>query len=277
MPLPNEKPLDRDDQALLELGGGLKGRMSSAFCVLQSAVDAIELSLQNEAPAALRRQLAPVLTDMAKNIAYLSRLSANAADMALARTGAPLTELSPLDLNDCLRTLARCAQEEFAARKIPATLAWAENAGDSVWVMGDVGLIDGLFANLISNAVRAGTAGRAQHLACGPGREAHFWDDGPGMDAKTLRVCLLEGQPTPESLRSGSLGLLLVHEYAAKLGWQLDAATSAQGTRIDFRLPPFEIPADLSPYLHASGRHTRQDLQRSHLRRELDGTLGTAR
>ncbi|MDD4850273.1 MAG: hypothetical protein PHO10_06180 [Gemmiger sp.] len=221
------------------------------------------------------QELTPVLAEMEQSIAYLSRLCANAADIALAYTGGFCSEKMPLELTETLTRLVNCVGEELLARKLDASLVLDDHVQEPLWLMADTGLVDALFANLISNSLRACPTPATLRIACLPGREPLYTDNGPGLRSTLERTCLIQGVPTPETLQQGQLGLLLVHQYANALGWTLRPENGpASGFRLRILLPPFVPPAELTLHSSAAATENRNALQRLCLSRELDGTLG---
>ena len=110
-------------------------------------------------------------------------------------------------------------------------------------------------------------------LTLSPDRTLRYADNGPGMDPAAARALLEQGRPTAELLDRGALGLLLVREYAAALGWQITVEQGA-GLRLCFRLPPQPDPAGLV-LQDSAGDAVRRGILAADLRRELDGVFGT--
>ena len=121
---------------------------------------------------------------------------------------------------------------------LPPASGW-KGAGP-LWVLGSASLLDGIFTNLLSNLLRARADGEMR-LTLSPDRTLRYADDGPGMDPTAVRALLEQGRPTAELLDRGALGLLLVRDYAAALGWQITVEQGA-GLRLCFRLPPAAGP-----------------------------------
>ena len=254
----------------LALRGGLQGRMAGGFGALQSSVDALQRYLACNAPPQLRQTALDLLDDMTGRIAQLYRLSCNAARLAAGAGMRGADEAAPLELSGYLSALAGCANEELAMRGFAARIR-LEGAGP-LWVLGSASLLDGIFTNLLSNLLCARTDGEML-LTLSPDRTLRYADNGPGMDPAAARALLEQGRPAAELLDRGALGLLLVRDYAAALGWQITVEQGA-GLRLCFRLPPQPDPAGLV-LQDSAGDAVRRGILAADLRRELDGVFGT--
>lgn len=265
----------RDREVLLELGGGLHGRMAGLFCSLEGSVEAIRRYLAVNADEKTHSQLDPVLADMLKTIDKLSRLSANAADMALGHAAGFCGPQALQNLGDRLDELEGCVNEELFSRGLAARLKIERMTEESIWVMADAGLIDSLFVNLISNSLRACKNDAKLRIYCLPERELLYTDDGPGMEETACRQWLEKGIPTMEGACKGDIGLLLVRRYAMDLGWRLKVEPQP-GFGLRMRLPAFVMPVDFGGVLRSSAREdeNRRQALRMRIGKELDGVLG---
>lgn len=258
----------------LALRGGLQGRMAGGFGALQSSVDALQRYLACNAPPQLRQTALDLLDDMTGRIAQLYRLSCNAARLAAGAGMRGADEAAPLEVSGYLSALAGCANEELAMRGFAARIR-LEGAGP-LWVLGSASLLDGIFTNLLSNLLSNLLCARADGemlLTLSPDRTLRYADNGPGMDPAAARALLEQGRPTAELLDRGALGLLLVRDYAAALGWQITVEQGA-GLRLCFRLPPQPDPAGLVVLQDSAGDAVRRGILAADLRRELDGVFG---
>lgn len=249
------------------LRGGLKGRLASDFCVVQGMVDALTRYLEKEAPEPVRTTGLEALMEVERRLRRLYRLSDNAADLALGSALRTLRAPQPVELIACLAEICDCSNEELAACGAPLRLELETGATrEPVWVEADTALIDGIAANLMSNALLAG-AGHIQ-WSCTADRRLQYRDDGPGLPA-SARDLLCGRIPEGGVPALGGTGLLLVREYAAVLGWGLDVGQGA-GTSLAFSLPPYAPdPSHLLLADDSQVRLSRQNALRQRLRREL--------
>lgn len=214
--------------------GGLKGRLAEDFCVLQGTVDALARYLEQQAPEPVRSTGMDTLREMSRRILRLERLADNAADLALGAQLRGLRALVPLELTEHLRTFCACAGEELAACGHPARVSLRQELPEGLWLEGDESLINNLLANLLSNSVRAGADEVA--LTCTADRRLRYRDNGPGADLAVMEL-LTGGTVGADCLARGGTGLLLVREYAAALGWTVQAGGDSAGFALDFVLP----------------------------------------
>lgn len=268
---PRPDPATQPD---LALRGGLKGRLAGDFCVLQGMVEALTRYLEKEAPEPVRATGLEALDEMARRLRRLERLSANAADLALGAALRGLHVSQPMDLAACLREVCDCSNEELSACGAALRMSLCDQTmtGD-LWLEGDVALVGGIAANLMSNALVAG-AGRIK-WTCTDDRRLLYRDDGPGLPGAAAD--LLRGK-VPEGVvpAVGGTGLLLVREYAAALGWTLEVGEQSGGLALTFILPQ-HVP-DPSGLLLSDDSHARQCRScalRQLFRREL-AVLGDA-
>lgn len=266
----NKSLASERENALLH--GGLRGRMAGAFCTLQSSVDALQRYLANSASPDVYDTARTMLEEMTDRIAALERLSGNAAELACGVLTRGAEELSPLELTGYLNETAACVNEELAIRGFAARLIIEKNA-EPLWVLATTGLVDGIVVNLLSNLLQA-QPGSKMYLTPGPGRTLLYRDEGPGLQKETA-VALLEQGKAPLRLRdNGSIGLLLVREYAQAMDWTVHVEPG-EGLCIRFAFPDFEMPAARRALWDAAAENrTRTGLLASRLNRELDGVFG---
>lgn len=266
----NKSLASERENALLH--GGLRGRMAGAFCTLQSSVDALQRYLANSATPDVYDTARAMLEEMTDRIAALERLSGNAAELACGVLTRGAEELSPLELTGYLNETAACVNEELAIRGFGARLI-VEKTAEQLWVMATTGLVDGIVVNLLSNLLQA-QPGSKMYLTAGPGRTLLYRDEGPGLQKETAVALLEQGKP-PLCLRdNGSIGLLLVREYAQAMGWTVHVEPG-EGLCIRFAFPDFEMPAARRALWDAAAENrTRTGLFASRLNRELDGVFG---
>lgn len=261
----------------LRLRGGLRGRMAGAFGTLQSSVDALQRYLAGSTVPTVYETAQGMLEEMCARIAYLERLSENAASLATGAMTRGAEELAPLELAGYLTEMAACANETLALREFPARVVFADHSGQpQVWIRGSTGLLDGIVSNLLSNLLQAKWDG-TMWLTLEEGRILQYSDNGPGMDPEEAGALLEQGRPSSRILSRGAIGLLLVRDYAAAMGWTVQVERG-QGMAFRFSLPPFELP----PRVHrmqdsGAKRDLRGEIMAAHLNRELDGVFGPER
>lgn len=266
----NKSLASERENALLH--GGLRGRMAGAFCTLQSSVDALQRYLANSATPDVYDTARAMLEEMTDRIAALERLSGNAAELACGVLTRGAEELSPLELTGYLNETAACVNEELAIRGFGARLI-VEKTAEQLWVMATTGLVDGIVVNLLSNLLQA-QPGSKMYLTPGPGRTLLYRDEGPGLQKETAVALLEQGKPPLRLRDNGSIGLLLVREYAQAMGWTVHVEPG-EGLCIRFAFPDFEMPAARRALWDAAAENrTRTGLLASRLNRELDGVFG---
>lgn len=259
----------------LRLHGGLRGRMAGAFGTLQSSVDALQRYLAASTVPTVYETAQAMLDQMCDRIAYLERLSGNAASLAMGAATRGAEELAPLELAGYLNEITACANESLALRNFDARVRFQDNSGQpQTWIQGSTGLLDGIVTNLLSNLIQVQRDG-VMCLTLEPDRILTYSDEGPGMDPDTARSLLEQGRPTSRILSRGAIGLLLVRDYATAMGWQVQVEPGA-GMHIRFVLPPFDGTVQAQLW-DAAASEVRSAVMTAHLDRELDGVFGPAR
>lgn len=260
----NPSPLD--EQTLLRLQGGVRGRFARSFSVLQGAVNVLERYLQHHTNGAVQDDAEPLFESIYEQIDTLQHLSGNAVDLL---TGTVLHDpqlLQPMDVAAFLRDFCAEANSELACQNAPARITLDLPAELELYLPASETLLSALLVNLVTNSVQArrdtsvtlrGTAGALRYS-----------DTGPGPDAGAL--ALLRGETVSlDMLRQGRMGLLVATVCAQDLGWQLDpCGPQENGFALEMRLPrPMAAPAAA---LHSAleSEALRARLQRL-LRREL--------
>nr|WP_317402252.1 HAMP domain-containing sensor histidine kinase [uncultured Gemmiger sp.] len=255
------------------LRGGLKGRLAEDFCVLQGTVDALTRYLEQQAPEPVRSTGLDTLQEMSRRIRRLERLADNAADLALGSQLRRLRAPLPLELTGHLQSFCACAQEELAACGHPARVQLQDETADGLWLEADDALVNSLLANLVSNSVRAGAD--AVDLTCTADRCLIYRDNGPGADPAVLEL-LMGDSISGKLLNCGGTGLLLVREYAAALGWSVQAAAEENtGFAVTFALPEHcPDPSQLVLADDSGQKEQARALCRYRLHREFAAVLG---
>ena len=260
----------------LRLHGGLRGRMAGAFGTLQSSVDALQRYLAGSTVPTVYETARAMLEQMCDRIAYLERLSDNAASLAMGAVTRGAEELMPLELTGYLKEIAACANESLALRNFDARVRFQDNSGrPQTWIRGSTGLLDGILTNLLSNLIQVQKNG-VMCLTLDTDRVLTYSDEGPGMDLATARSLLEEGCPTTRILSRGAIGLLLVRDYATAMDWQVQVEPGP-GMRIRFVLPPFDSAAQVQQLRDSAAGSVRSAIMTAHLDRELDGVFGPAK
>ncbi len=114
---------------------------------------------------------------------------------------------------------------------------------ESLFVWGDIGLIERVISNLMDNAIRHTPQHgeiRLEARAGAAGIEVSVSDTGQGISAEHLPGLLVRDSPLRlmAARRGGGLGLLIASRILSLHGSRIDAASrSGQGTRIRFTLP----------------------------------------
>lgn len=257
-----------DLQAVLY--GGLRGRLARGFNVLMGAADTLERYLSDDSAPELKRKTEPLLRIILQQTAELERLAANTAELALDVNLHTEHPLLPMDLTAYLRTLCENANRELACLTRPASVEMVGDWSEPVYLYGNDGLMNVLFANLFSNSVRA-KADAHITLECTPQRRLLYRDDGPGLSGDAC--ALLRGETASTALmRQSGTGLLLVAAYAAEMGWTLTAAAD-RGLLLTVELPPYDGPASASLHSDTAEDDCAACRQAACLRREFEATL----
>lgn len=255
MPQPNESAIMDEKEAILELGGGLQGRVSETVCALQCQVEAARRYLAMNTNPTVREDMEPLFDELLQNVLVLERLSSSAANIALARIDCIQCELEPWEIQAFLSEFQRCVNEDLALRKIKTRLVVETQGKSTFWAKTDIGMMSGIFANLISNSLQACPDQAQIVIACRPGREIFYADNGPGLTLEDYKVCLENGGLTTRILRQGCIGLILVRQYAEKLGWELHVEP-VPGFALRMLIPDFTVSDELE--LHSPSEQERR-------------------
>lgn len=166
----------------------------------------------------------------------LERLDASVTDaLSLARSGR--RELGPIELAEPLRAAAAGARPRFASRG--ARIELSEDPGAGVLVLGDAGLLEQLFLNLLLNAADAVPHGGRAGVRVEPGGDRvriRVWDEGAGM-APAVRDRVLEPFFSTKAQGTG-LGLPIARRIALSHGGDLEVdSEEGRGTTVTVVLP----------------------------------------
>lgn len=268
MARPNQSsPLD--EQTLLRLQGGVKGRFARSFSVLQGNVDTLERYLRRHTNGAMQDDTEPLFESIYAQIGELEHLSANAVDLLNGTVLHDPQQLRPMDVADYLRAFCAGTNEELACRGAEARITLDLPAGQGLYLPASEALLNALFVNLITNSVRA-RHDIAITLECGAENVLTYRDTGPGPAPELLDI-LRGGAVSLTLLHRGGMGLLVAAVCAQDLGWQLEPDAAAGGFALGMRLPQAQpAPAVLCS---DAGHKALQDRLRRLLRRELAHAL----
>ncbi len=228
-----------DDQQLA-MRGGLRGRLAEEFCVLQCELDALVHCVERDGALTARATVLSLLDKMTSRIQRLERLSDHAADLALGVALRRQRQRMTLDLVRYLQDFCQIANEELAACGSALRIIF-ETEEDRRWIETDERLMDGVLANLFSNAAAAGASSVSLKLNANC---LTYQDNGPGP-APAVRALLREGTMEKDLLAQGGTGILIVREYADAIQWTLFLPEEkATGLLLGFRLPEWRREED---------------------------------
>lgn len=248
--------------------GGLKGRFSTEFCTLQSAVDALECYVSTLDTAAKREQARELVEEMNRSIVRLERLAENTADLALCGRVPELEPLAGEEMFHYLKEFCECANGELALRGAPGRVRLADPAVQPMWLKTSRTAMDALLSNLVSNSLSADIG--AQIILTLTPDHCLAYCDGTLWPEDACGVLLGE-QPSPELASNGSTGLLLVRRYAEVLSWKIESCAAQEGqTVLQFRLPCGLSDEEGLEFLSKQNQEVSRS---SRLRMELDAVL----
>jgi two-component system sensor histidine kinase TctE len=246
----------RETRPLVEAANGLMARLGESARAQQAFVSntahqlrtplaglqtQLELLLAEVGPAEKPR--AQALLQSTQRLGHLTHQL-----LALARSGPHALEaqpLQPMDLPALLEDVASDCVDPALARDIdlgfepsPATIL------GSPWMLRE------LLLNLVHNAIAYTPQGGAVTVSCGMtaqgGAQLVVEDTGPGIPAEDRpRVFERFYRAAPSDHPGTGLGLAIVKEIADRHGAtiSLSAAASGQGTRVEVRFAPRDIPS----------------------------------
>lgn len=265
-------PSPLDEQTLLQLQGGLKGRFSRSFSVLQGAVDTLERYLERRVSGDMLDDIEPLFADIHAQVRELQHLSDNAVGLL---TGTVLHDpglLRPTDIAAYLRVFCASANDELADLGAKARVVPDLPEGQVYCLPASEALLNALLMNLVSNSVHARhdttvtvalrADGTLRYTDTGPG---------PGPDAAGL----LRGDTVnAKILRQGGLGLMIAVACAQDLGWELTLDEDAPGGFALAVQLPQPIAAGAAVLCSDAAAESLRARLRRQLRRELALALG---
>ncbi len=271
MPYLADTPLtpEQEEELALALRGGLKGRFASSFSVLQGGIDALERSLMQNAKPAMQMQIGDILRQMQCHLTKLERLAETTADLALRHTLGSDAPPRCIELVGYLQKLCGTANEELERLHYPAQMCL--QAEGTFYTESETGAVNALFAQLLSNSVKA-RADAHITLRCAPDGTLLYTDDGPGL-APQQRALLQNGMEQTKADRLDTLGLLAVAAYAAELGWKLDLPETSSGFALSLCAQAARPPQAATLQSTAAEEQYRAQQLTACLRREFTAAL----
>ncbi len=255
-----------DEQTLLRLQGGVKGRFARSFSVLQGNVDTLERYLQRHTNGAVQDDTEPLFESIYAQIDALEHLSTNAVDLLNGTVLHDPQQLQPMDVAAFLRAFCAGTNEELACRGAGAHITLDLPAGQGLYLPASEALLNALFVNLITNSVHV-RHDTVITVSGGPGNVLTYRDTGPGPAPELLDI-LRGGAVSLALLHRGGMGLLVAAVCAQDLGWQLEPEAGAGGFALGMHLPQSQ-PAPAAVLCSDAGQRALQDRLRRLLRREL--------
>lgn len=145
-------------------------------------------------------------------------------------------ELSPVDIPELLKRIARLLEDEMASGRISLQL---DLPAESVSMIADPDLLTQVLINLLQNALAASETGSGIRLGGEKvSAEARLWvqDDGKGMSPEEREKMF---DPFFTTRREGTgLGLAMVQQIVEQHGGRIEVVTAPErGTRVEIILP----------------------------------------
>ena len=225
---------DKQD-TFLALRGGLQGRMSLSFDLLENTLEVLQ-NRTADAPGSQSLQEMGELLDAARqelqDLRRLSRHTVHAACLGLTEP-----ELYPMELAGTLREMcdfcSRDLQELGSGIEVQLT---CEPGVQVLPTMGDARLVARITGNLLSNAIEAGAKQIRLHLFAD---KLVYSDDGCGMPQDAAEL-LNSGVSAARLEQCGATGLWEIRRCAEAMGWRIHAS-AGQNTRLECILPPCTV------------------------------------
>lgn len=225
---------DKQD-AFLALRGGLQGRMSLSFDLLENTLEVLQNRTADEPGSQPLQEMSELLDAARQELQDLRRLSRHTVHAACLGLTEP--ELYPMELAGTLREMcdfcSRDLQELGSDIEIKLT---CEPGVQILPTMGDARLVARITGNLLSNAIEAGAKQIRLHLFAD---KLVYSDDGCGMPQDAAEL-LNNGVSAARLEQCGATGLWEIRRCAEAMGWRI-RASAGKNTRLECILPPCTV------------------------------------
>lgn len=265
---------EEEESLELALQGGLKGRLTREFCIVQATLDALQRKMETELPPALYAGFCLPLQQMADRLQSLERMAEHTADLARTNTLCVPRDAIPMELSAYLRELCANTNQELAHMGSPARVRLEAGEQDPPFpLQSSPETLDRLFSNLFSNSLRA-RPDTTITIRCTPDRRLLYRDSGPGLPPE-LAELWGNWADAAAPLHRGRLGLYMTMLYSRDLDWQIlpppVVGEGEKGFAIGFQLPPAPpaLPKPPALYSEAAWQAERRSSQLHCLHREF--------
>ena len=231
--------------------------LAAASHDLRQPLHAMELLVSALSGKPLTAEAQSIVTDMQDSLTFARRLLDSLLDVSELEAGTITANIEDVPLGPLLRRIHQqylgiADEKGLELRLVPSSLV----------VRSDPGLIERIFDNLVSNAVRYTDEGRAL-IGCrrsGGTVRLEVWDSGPGIaEADQGKIfddfCQLDSSAKERGAGLG-LGLGLVRRLADLLNHKVRLRSApGRGSVFWVELEPtaHEAPSDTAPGRHGSG------------------------
>lgn len=221
---------------------GVSLELSRPVSLLEFDRQALQMHLDKYGPEYSMEKANAILTDMGVALNSLNRQADNLAVLcACARKMMPVKK-EPVDLAALLRSVM-AAQEEIY-RLIGVQLRLEYDPSEDWCILADRALAERILLNLLSNGLRACSAG--QQVVFALQRKAgkvclSVTDNGCGISPERARNAFLPLELSAdrgENFRSGAgVGLFLCGEFSRLMDWKISLQPLARGTCVSLLIP----------------------------------------
>jgi PAS domain S-box-containing protein len=231
--------------------------LAAASHDLRQPLHAMELLVSALSGKPLTAEAQSIVSDMQDSLTFARRLLDTLLDVSELEAGTITANFEDVPLGPLLRRIHRqylgiADEKGLELRLVPSSLV----------VRSDPGLLERIFDNLVSNAVRYTDEGRVLIgcRRCGGVVRLEVWDSGPGIpEAGQSKIfddfCQLDSSAKERGAGLG-LGLGLVRRLAALLNHKVRLRSApGRGSVFWVELEPtaHETPSDTAPGRHESG------------------------
>jgi two-component system, OmpR family, sensor histidine kinase KdpD len=167
----------------------------------------------------------------------LNRVISDILDLNRIESGALTPEQTPVSAVELLQRAREVTSFEAKGREITV------EAPASLWAVADESLITQALVNLVENAVKYSTPGKAIHLRAqrdGPQVVLSVEDEGPGIAREDLPFVFerfYRAEEHSRRVKGSGLGLTIVKGFVELCGGKVTVESSPQGTRFIIQLP----------------------------------------